>query len=268
MVQVLSEKSNNENKWSNSLFWNDYCINTKDYQERLNTIINLIPKDVKSIIDIGCGKGEIINYLKIKSNKNRIIGVDVSDINKNHIKTEFLAGELPEINVKNKSSDLVLCLEVLEHINNKNYFNSLYEIERIAKKYIIIGVPYNENLDSKKIKCNICKNIFHVDGHLRSFKDKDIINLFNKFFLKEKLLIGKRYKRKITLLNKLNNLIDIYYQQDNFFCPYCNKYYKKRNKTSIVKILFRKIITLIHSFFLIFKKYKPYWIIALYERVN
>lgn len=259
---------NNEKKWNNLLFWNDYCINTKDYQERLNTIINLIPEDVKSIIDIGCGKGEIINYLKNKNNKKKIMGVDISDINKKHITTKFLIGKLPKINVKNKSYDLVLCLEVLEHINSKNYYNSLDEIERIAKKYIIIGVPYNENLDSKKIKCNICKNIFHVDGHLKSFKEKDIINLFNKFVLKERLLIGKPYKRKIKLLDQLNNFIDLYYQQDNFFCPYCNKYYKKINKISILKILLRKIITLIHSFFLIFKKYKPYWIIALYKRVN
>ena len=71
---------------------------------------------------------------------------------------------------KSDSFDLVTCIEVLEHI--PDFKNALYELKRISKNWIIITVPYEQNLKTKL--CPHCLKTFYVDGHIHSFSSQKL----------------------------------------------------------------------------------------------
>ena len=254
--------NNTNNLWNKKHFWNNYQVASDDYKERRELISNIIPDDVNSIIDIGCGKGEIINSLSSIKKNIKLLAVDVTDINKANIKSDFLIGSLPNIKVKDKSFDLVLCLEVLEHLSNDIFQESLNELSRIAKKYIIIGVPYRENLQTKQTHCNTCNKTFHIDGHLRTFNN--ISNLFKDFKLENKILAGIKQKRQITFFVKLKNILGNYYYEDERICPFCNNKIEQE-KVKLLNRVFIFLIKIINKLFLISKKSIPYWIIGIYK---
>ena len=77
----------------------------------------------KSVVDVGCGLGTFIHIFK-DSGVNNVLGIDGSWCNKEllfkHVsKEEFLEKDLEQLIRINKKFDLVVCLEVAEHLSEK-----------------------------------------------------------------------------------------------------------------------------------------------------
>ena len=99
--------------------------------------------DIKSILDVGCGKGEIISYLS-SMKKFEIHGVDIE-----HDVIERASSLYPNFSLtvqdgKNlsygdASFDLILVLEVLEHV--EHYEEIIREAGRVSRGYCIFSVP-------------------------------------------------------------------------------------------------------------------------------
>ena len=119
-------KKNNLNQW-----WNisgNYKILHKINPLRLEFILNNFDKSIKKkdVLDIGCGGG-LISELLAKKNAN-VTGIDENIYNikqaKEHAKISSLKityknQTLDYFFKKNKKKfDLILCLEVLEHVND------------------------------------------------------------------------------------------------------------------------------------------------------
>lgn len=85
--------------------------------------------------------------------------------------------------------DLVICCEVLEHVNN--FEQALKELKRISKKYILISVP-NEPIWRmlNMVRGKYWKALGNTPGHINHW---GVIS-FGKLVKSEKLLIlGKKY---------------------------------------------------------------------------
>lgn len=100
------------------------------------------------IADLGCGKG--INGFLIRLSRYldgaKIIGVEINEdyINfctKYNIYDEIIKRKLPNLSFKNKSVELVLCTEVIEHLNRKDGLVLLDEIDRVCRGRAIITTP-------------------------------------------------------------------------------------------------------------------------------
>ena len=114
------------NKW-----WNingNYKILHKINPLRLQFILNNFNKPIKKkkILDIGCGGG-LVSELLAKINAE-VTGIDENIYNikeakehakKNSLKIAYINQSLDLFFKKNKKKfDLILCLEVLEHVDN------------------------------------------------------------------------------------------------------------------------------------------------------
>ena len=102
----------------------------------------------KTVLDIGCGDGEIMRIIGDK--KWKITGVDIySDSLKQAKATrmynELIKGDLIKVCnqlVKKKSKyDLVFCSQVIEHITKKDGEMLLDLAEKLGKKRIYFGTP-------------------------------------------------------------------------------------------------------------------------------
>lgn len=101
-----------------------------------------------TIADLGCGKG--VNGFLIRISRYlqgaKIIGVEINEdyisfCNKYNIYDEIIKKSLPNLSFKTKSVELILCTEVIEHLNRKDGLKLLDEIDRVCKGRAIITTP-------------------------------------------------------------------------------------------------------------------------------
>lgn len=258
-------------------FWKDEVIFDLDNKARIEETINLIPKDVEKLIDIGCGNGIFVNTLKDRVKGLKIVATDRSTEALKQVRVESFLSDIKEIPIQEKSFDCVCCLQVLEHIPYDSYEQAVKELARISKKYILISVPYMEKTNKNVTTCPKCNSTFNVDLHLRSYDDKILEFLFEKygFYLVQKKNTIKvhRYYGYSTYI-KLRTLFSKMSKKDITFrspiCPVCgysNLGFNKKTqspiqskKPTVISKLKEKIKSFLPQY-----EVPGYWMICLYR---
>jgi 2-polyprenyl-3-methyl-5-hydroxy-6-metoxy-1,4-benzoquinol methylase len=117
-----------------------------------NFFANLIalakPLKAREILDAGCGEGFTMEKLTKEKVGKRIEGIEYSKDaiafgKKIYPHLVIKHASIYELPYKDKSFDLVVCTEVLEHLGEPK--KALKEMLRVSKKYLLISVP-NEPL--------------------------------------------------------------------------------------------------------------------------
>ncbi len=90
----------------------------------------------KKILDLGCGEGVLVN--KFKNKGYDIVGADANYESENVLKKDILGTEFED-----SSFDIILCLDVLEHLDFEEQRIALKEIKRILKPkgLLILTLP-------------------------------------------------------------------------------------------------------------------------------
>ena len=148
-----------ENFWGNE--------QSPENLNRINAIISLIPNCVESVLDVGCGDGCIINKLHDEGYES--YGIDISSKALSYVKCRKKQMPCDNLQFEDNSFDLIISSEMIEHLDDTTFVNSLEEMERVSRKYIIISVPYDEFLRSRMTKCLFCGKEHHIYNHLRAF---------------------------------------------------------------------------------------------------
>jgi len=242
-----------------------YSIGRKfndDETKRISTILNMIPQNVDSLLEVGCGEGKIINPLIGKY--NRICGVDISDEALKNVKTSKIKGRAENLPLTSNSFDIVLCCEVLEHLPVHLYKKSLKELQRVSREYILISVPNDEDLERGKISCPQCEYSFHTHGHLRSFNFSNIKNLFPDYELIKYDTVPVEVFMFNELVVKIKKLLKKpFFKFEAQLCPKCGFFYSneksKSNNDNSQPILEKLPLKLP-------MKKTGGWIIALYKK--
>lgn len=99
-----------------------------------DNIGRILPKDIKNILDIGCGDGLISSILQKKHSYLKIQGLEVLKRNDCLIPCRYFNGK--KIPFRDKSFDLCMLIDVLHHTLNIQLI--LNESVRVSKKYILI----------------------------------------------------------------------------------------------------------------------------------
>lgn len=109
------------------------------------SLITLIkPLRLKTILDVGCGEGFSLSKMREQHIGTTLEGIDYSkkaiSLGKKMFPNLSLKqGSIYKLPYKNNTFDLVLCTEVLEHLNDPQ--KGYKEVLRVAKKYIVFSVP-------------------------------------------------------------------------------------------------------------------------------
>ncbi len=110
----------------------------------LARILNEIPLDTRTLIDVGCGRGIIGALMRIYREPKRLVGVDIFQpyldfCKKFNLYDEVYCLDLTKLprSFRSKEFDVVTCIEVLEHLAKKDGEKLLDEMERLAKLVIV-----------------------------------------------------------------------------------------------------------------------------------
>lgn len=263
LVKILIKINSNYRMNKEKDFYH-YIYNNKSYfygleAERINQILKRVPSK-GSILEVGCGDGRLLNRI----NADFKIGVDFSIKPLIHIKNMVFAANASNLPFSNNSFDVLICSEVLEHLDNTTYNKTLDELLRVSSRYILISVPYKENLNKRTAKCKKCNRFFNVSLHYRAFDEAIFENLFPESNI---ILIEKFGYRNIFPYNfdKLKRITGNYFIKKEIICPHCGiKDPCKRN--NLIGKLLNLMLIIIRKIFFFHKKKKPIWILAIFEK--
>ena len=135
----------------------------------LADILEILPPDVQSVLDVGCGDGFITNALP---EQLRVVGVDISQQAVKHVKRETVIGSATDLPLPDRSFDMVMSNDVLEHLDDQELAKALPELARVAKNYVLLTVPNGEDLSANLTRCADCGMEHHINQHKRPFDDR------------------------------------------------------------------------------------------------
>jgi ubiquinone/menaquinone biosynthesis C-methylase UbiE len=262
--------------YESETFWEGEMLQDAANQQRIKTTASLIPDDVDTLADIGCGNGVFINYLSENYPHLKLTAVDRSITALKYVKANKMPADIADLPFENNFFDCVTCLEVIEHLPVPVYKKSLQELARVAKKHIIISVPYAEKLEESYTRCPSCKTVFNKEIHLRSFKEDDISNLLSEYGFE---CISSQKLNPSSTFKGHNFYRKIFYKEQFLtwsspICPVCG-YAEKTNEPLAEKQkeappAKRKWISFLSGLPKLIwpKETHYYWILARYQRVN
>ena len=154
------------------------------FTEHLESLL----KDLQfeSLLEVGCGEGYLLKRLE-----KRLQGVDLlaTDISPEIIaEAELLIPEVPkliasayDLPLENKSRDIVLACEVMEHVEEPRKL--LVEAKRVARKHCIFSVPHEPWWRIANMMRGKYLNDFgNTPGHIQHWNKTKLMNLVSSVF--------------------------------------------------------------------------------------
>lgn len=110
----------------------------------LPTILDLIPRDGRTLLDVGCGRGVIGALCRIYREYARLVGLDVYRPYVEFCRERRFYDEVVEWNLENlplpfgeKEFEVVTAIEVIEHLEKSHARRLLSELERVGQRVIV-----------------------------------------------------------------------------------------------------------------------------------
>jgi 2-polyprenyl-3-methyl-5-hydroxy-6-metoxy-1,4-benzoquinol methylase len=92
---------------------------------RIQETLEMIPPDVVSLLEVGCGDGRVTNSI---CPKRKVVSIDIDKKSFNLFEGIKIIADVSRLPFKDLRFDLVLCAEILEHLPENVFYQALYEI--------------------------------------------------------------------------------------------------------------------------------------------
>lgn len=104
----------------------------------------LKPLTFSSVLDAGCGEGFVMKFLHKEFPRVPCEGIDLSEGAVRYARTinpeaKFCVGSISELPFPDNSFDLVLAMEILEHLYEPE--KALRELSRTTRRFCLVSVP-------------------------------------------------------------------------------------------------------------------------------
>lgn len=192
-------------------------------------VISKVPNDIKTILDVGCGRAWVAEYFLLKgvivhsldvsfSNPANALNLFPSKLHSGIVADSF---HLP---YSNESFDCVIASEIIEHVVDPSDF--IKELFRVVKKggRLIITTPYKEKLIY--YLCIHCNKKTPANAHIHSFDEKILENLYKGTDLED--FVYKTFGNKVLILLRTHTIFKffpfrLWKLKDKFFNLVYNK---------------------------------------------
>lgn len=155
------------------IFWDDLLSHDQErgypmYEDKISIVSRMLTTKSGSVLDVGFGNGDLLE--KVSSNTNlKLYGIEISDYAlkkvKKRVKGTLKKGRITKIPFNKEKFDVVVALDVLEHIPPSKTFGALQELKRVMRRggTLIVSVPLNEGLPE------MLGNNENPNGHVRIY---------------------------------------------------------------------------------------------------
>jgi SAM-dependent methyltransferase len=156
------------------------------FYHTINQLVKNLP--VNTVLEVGCGQGYSLTYLKKIFSGKHLEASEyesrlIEDARRINPGIRIIQESVYDLKHADDSFDLVLALEVLEHLKNPE--KAFSELRRITKKYCLLSVPREPlwrflNLARGKYWLSLGNPYSHINHYSK----KAIIRLAGQYFKK------------------------------------------------------------------------------------
>ncbi len=149
----------------------------------------------ESLVSVGCGEGFDLKHILSIYQPKKTVGVDLSKSALNYAQkqlpeVEFIQEDASKLPFKDNQFDLVVALEILEHI--PDYDKAISELKRIAKNKVIITVPWEPSFSMVSLmRGKYLKRLGRHPEHINAWNKKSFTKVIKKhgFKIKKHVII-------------------------------------------------------------------------------
>lgn len=182
-------------------------------------ILSLIPEDVTSVLDVGCGDGRVINALP---DRLEVLGFDTTAPALQHVRRPTCKGSIAQLPFPDGAFDLVMCNDLIARLDDDELRKAIFELSRVAKRYLLLTVPNAEQLDANLTKCAECGTTYHVDRHRRSVNEQQLLALSNGVFRPLEIRYsGDPSRSPFDMTVQIRHAMNLFRESDRALCPKC-----------------------------------------------
>lgn len=158
-------------------------------REKVEQHLDAVVSEERTILDIGCAEGYYIRYITSRCHQGLGLDLEAEAIERAYIhtsglnKTHFILGNAESLPFKDRSIDVILCSEVLEHVACPE--ECMREICRVVsdRGFLVVSVPTEASsllspLWGILVKIRLIRPYNY--GHLRSFHSDAFLKLIER----------------------------------------------------------------------------------------
>ena len=120
-----------------------------------------------------------------------VTALDLEQPSIEHERIQCVRGDITALTFANASFNLVFCAEVLEHIPTHLLETACRELARVSKEYVLIGVPYKQDIRVGRTTCGGCGKVNPPWGHVNTFDENSVAKLFPEFTVAKQSFVGE-----------------------------------------------------------------------------
>jgi len=168
---VQATQGQETNYYEQEQLWGSNQLQERELR-RIAATLDVIPRSASSVLDVGCGDGRLTNRLTARA--GRVVGADISQEALRHVRAETVLASVTDLPFETRAFEGVVTSDMLEHLPDQEYMQALSEIRRIADLWVVIGVPWRQQLARGTRRCAQCGSTFHVNYHQRSYSRRSL----------------------------------------------------------------------------------------------
>ena len=209
---------------------------------RIDATLAMIPPGMESILDVGCGPGELLDHLDAP----RVWGTDLALRGLRHNTRPVVRSSMLALPMADDSVDLVLCAEVLEHLTAPDRALAVAELVRVARRHVLVTVPYREQILASSHRCPRCRTVFHVYGHRDALGEEHLLPLFPPGVKTEVRRCWKVRPYAPLLLHVRTRVFGLWKHAQHTVCPGCGNQAIENHEGRLLYRLFGGLNDLLH----------------------
>jgi SAM-dependent methyltransferase len=157
-------------------------------QLRTSDILRLLPVGCASALDVGARDGHFSRLVAQRVPSVTALDLEMPDIDDPRV--QCVQGDITRLQFADDSFDLVVCTEVLEHIDPDALGRACSELTRVCGRHLLVGVPYRQDIRVGRTTCCHCGVPNPPWGHRSVFDDGRLRGLFPSLHPAEVSYVG------------------------------------------------------------------------------
>lgn len=217
-------------------------------------------------LDVGARDGHFSKLLS--EHFDNVVALDLEKPPIQHKGVSCLQGDITNLDFCDNYFDLVFCAEVLEHVPTSLLEKACLELSRVSNEFLLIGVPYKQDIRVGRTTCHSCGKKNPPWGHVNRFDKNRLEDLFPRFNVSEVSFAGKTnsFTNSIStmLMDLGGNVYGTYSQEEP--CIACGEKLKIPPERTLLQKIFTRASFCLSNTQKIFTKEQSNWIHVLFQK--